>query len=161
MHETPSNWHISPNCLQNISNIYKFNWHFPPNLPAKKSGLNLPGPNLPRTLYHIVYLCICSYICVQRITLKHCQSASHLTLLSSITICATINFYEPKYYQLRWKLFKFWCATTGAQPATNFTQAKTQQSQQPQNAAIISKFDSVPQCGNMWCRTFKNVWVVQ
>ena len=120
MHETPSNWHISPNCLQNISNIYKFNWHFPPNLPAKKSGLNLPGPNLPRTFYHIVYLCICSYICVQRITLKHCQSASHLTLLSSITIRATINFYEPKYYQLRWELFKFWCATTGAQPATSF-----------------------------------------
>ena len=53
------------------------------------------------------YLKLYSNICVQRIALKHCQSASHLTLLSSITICATINFYEPKYYQLSWELFKF------------------------------------------------------
>ena len=37
----------------------------------------------------------------------------------------------------------------------NFTQAKTQQSQQPQNAAIISKFDSVPQC--VWKYVMSNV----
>ena len=35
---TPHNWHISPNCWQNISNtriypipLYKFNWHIFPN----------------------------------------------------------------------------------------------------------------------------------
>ena len=41
--ETPSNWHISPNCWQNIYPIaiYKFNWHIFPNCWQWISNTNI------------------------------------------------------------------------------------------------------------------------